>query len=440
MTSHALRCALLASVLTFATDAARAQEADSIPLADAQQAFATAEQLCSADGGKLWGVSLCGPIMLVDPGSRSIVASQADADGVLESRSGVYVGVLPTEENIANTATEWAGVHWTQLVWPLPEDAADRRTLLMHELFHRIQASLALPAPDGGDNAHLDTTHGRYLLQLEWRALAAALGATDPAARRQAIADALLFRAERHRRFPGTAMQEQALMLHEGLAEYTGVRLGNRDPDDQRAVALDHLRTLAANPSYVRSFVYASGPAYGLLLDQEAPSWRASLREGNSLASMLGDALALPSPTNPQQRTAERSPHYDGAALWRAETERKTRRDAQLAAYRSKFIDAPVLRIALQHMKIQFNPSSLVPLEPVGTVYPTMRIVDDWGVLEVTDGALLAKDWDAVTVPVPADREGRAIEGDGWTLQLNDGWQLVPGARKGDLVLESTGG
>lgn len=439
MTPNAIRYAPLVGLLTLATGAAGAQDTTPIPLADARRVFSTAETLCRADHGKLWGVSLCGPIMLVDPQSRAIVASHADAEGILEPRSGLHVGHLPTEENIANTAIDWAGVRWTQLMWPLTEDIAERRTVLLHELFHRVQPSLDLPAPDGGDNAHLDSAECRYLLQLEWRALAAALGATDAAARKQTIADALLFRAERHRRFPDAAKEEQALMIREGLAEYTGVRLGNRQPADQVAMALDRLRSVRGNASFVRSFVYASGPAYGLLLDRDAPSWRDSIHQGASLASLLSDALSLAPPTPTQRHAESRARAYDGEALWRAETERKARRDAQLAAYRIEFVDEPVLRIALKGMKIQFKPSSLVPLEPVGTVYPTLRIVDDWGVLEVADGALLAKDWSSVTVPVPADREGPAIEGDGWTLQLNDGWRLVPGSRPGDLELEKQG-
>lgn len=79
-----------------------------------------------------------------------------------------------------------------------------------------------------------------------------------------------------------------------------------------------------------------------------------------------------------------------------------------------------------------------MPLAGAGTVYPTLRVSDVWGILEVTRGALLASDGRTVTkiyVGAPSDTQARPLKGDGWTLQLKGGWQLAPGARQGDLIL-----
>ena len=102
--------------------------------------------------------------------------------------------------------------------------------------------------------------------QLEWRALAQALRATDDAPRRCAAADALAFRAARRAAYPGSAAGEDALELHEGLAEYTGVVVGR--PGDRTGAALHDLGAHVEDPSFVRSFAYATGPAYELLLDR----------------------------------------------------------------------------------------------------------------------------------------------------------------------------
>src|SRR6185503_298310 len=115
--------------------------------------------------------------------TRQVIASQADAQGRLRAEGGVFVGQLPADQTLANTALDWAGVHWSEMLWPLPEDARERRTLMAHESFHRIQPSLKLLAKDG-DNAHMDTLEGRYTMQLEWRALDAALAATSDVDRR----------------------------------------------------------------------------------------------------------------------------------------------------------------------------------------------------------------------------------------------------------------
>lgn len=88
-------------------------------------------------------------------------------------------------------------------------------------------------------------------------------------------------------------------------------------------------------------------------------------------------------------------------------------------------------------MHVQFDPRDLQPLEKAGTVYPTLRISDDWGVLEAKSGALMKPDWSAVIVVAPPISAGSSLKGDGWTLDLKPGWKIVPGTRKGDWILAS---
>ena len=84
---------------------------------DARAVFDQAGAICEADDGALWGVSLCGPILLVDPTTRQAVASQAGDGDVLREDGDVFTGVLPDDVMIANTAvtgTGCAGPCW----WP----------------------------------------------------------------------------------------------------------------------------------------------------------------------------------------------------------------------------------------------------------------------------------------------------------------------------------
>ncbi len=86
-------------------------------------------------------------------------------------------------------------------------------------------------------------------------------------------------------------------------------------------------------------------------------------------------------------------------------------------------------------MNVQFNPQTLVPLGESGTVYPTLRITDVWGVLTVDDGALLTKDWSTVYVAAPRNTTGETIEGSGWRLVLKPGWTIRPRGDAGDYLL-----
>lgn len=405
----------------------------------AQAVFAEAKAISDRDGGRFWGQPLYGPILLVAPESRATVANRADPGGVLTAAGPLFTGRLPEAVNVSNSPTEWSGVRWTQLIWPLYGDEAMQHVSLAHEMYHRIQPTLGLWSESDGDNSHLDTLEGRYGLQLEWRALAAALSAPTAEARRAAILDALVFRAERYRRFPGAAVQEAMLERTEGTAEYTGVRLGLATPAEQTAYALRDLTAHVGDKSFVRSFAYATGPAYGLLLDRPDPDWRHHFPPGQRFDVLLLQDLKLTLPTALEAEARARAARYDqGGVLRTAEVKREEARQARMAALKAKLVDGPILTASLAHMNIQFNPSTLQPLDGYGVVYPSLRITAPWGVIEVSNDALLDKDWKTLTVSAAHLAPG-GLAGEGWTLTLNAGWAVVSDARAGDFkVVEKT--
>jgi len=364
------------------------------------------------------------------------VASRADAAGKLRADAGTCVGTLPANQGVANTSIEWGGERWTQIMWPLPAQATPRHILMAHELFHRIQPQLHLPIRPEADNVHLDMVPGRVYMQLEWRALGRALRSDSDVERRKAAIDALLFRAARRQSFPAAAAQEDALEANEGLAEYTGVMAGAPSSVAQRSAALADLAAHVGDDTFVRSFAYATGPAYGLLLDRYAPRWRAHLASGNGLGDMLAAALHESAPENPVRQALHRMDLYDGKALQASETRRDEARQHLLAAYRAKLVDGPVLVLPLQHMQVQFDPRTLQPLGDAGTVYPTLHLSDDWGTLDARAGALISADWTRLTVPLPATTAATQITGQGWTLTMKSGWTTSPATRAGDLVLK----
>jgi len=402
-----------------------------IDLSLARQYFSEAETLCRRDNSRLWGVSLCGPMLFVDPKTRAVVASQGDREGQLKGSGEVFVGKLPGQVNVANTAVEWAGVKWTMIIWPLPADQFDRAGLMIHELWHRIQDQIGLPGSMPA-NSHLDSLEGRVWLQLEWRALESALNRRG-AERRQAVSDALIFRARRRALFPKAAQEERTLEMHEGLAEYSGVKSSGRP--DVAQFAARQLKEAERGRSFVRSFAYASGPAYGLLLDEAGGGWRKGLKPESDFGSLLQKALALKLPVDVEQAIAKATPRYASDALRASETERENNRQQRIAAWRARLVDGPVVMIPLRQMNMQFDPNNLQPLDDLGTVYPNIRIVDVWGILTVSQGALMNPSFSQIRVPAPSDPNARPIQGDGWTLELSAGWTLAPGERKGDYAL-----
>src|SRR5438046_536044 len=101
------RITMLATALLAATLAA----APPIPLDAARRAFDEARLASEDDDGKLWGRALYGPMIFVDPQTRFAVADRADEKGALQADHGVFPGTLPPDVVLANTATNWNGVH-----------------------------------------------------------------------------------------------------------------------------------------------------------------------------------------------------------------------------------------------------------------------------------------------------------------------------------------
>jgi hypothetical protein len=362
--------------------------------------LAEADALCRKDNSKLWGVSLCGPFLIVDPVTRRFVSNPA-----------IDVATLPETVGIANTAIDWNGRKWTMVMWPLPSSTVARQALLMHEAWHRVQAEIGLP-PAGPANSHLAELEGRYWVQLEWRALRAALNTSDPAAKKAAVADALWFREQRRSKYPAAAAEERQLEMHEGLAGYTGCALS----DDPVVCAIAELDRGPKQPSLVRSFAYASGPAYGALLDQVKPGWRTGLKPEQDFAALLVIA--------PAQADLSR---YGAAELRAAEETRDKAHQKQLAEYRILYKDGPRLMLPLTNPALSFDPNTQTPLAGAGNVYGTIEVTDEWGTLKGT--ALVSDDWKKLMVPAPTDPAQRS--GSGWKLELNPGWKLVAGGQDG---------
>jgi hypothetical protein len=403
-----------------------------IDTAQAKAAFAEAEAVSNNEGGRLWGKKLYGRLFFVDPETRTVVANEPDLEGVLHAANGVYVGTLPQEIIVSNAPIEWQDQRWTMLMWPtIPTDTIDRRITFAHELFHRIQPELGLMAPDS-PNLQLDTPEGRLWLQLEWRALAAAL-VEQGSAQIQAIRDALAFRSHRHELFAGSAKTEASLEIAEGVPEYTGTIAGEPDQDSARWRAIGKLTDPDQSITFVRSFAYTSGPPYGLLLDQRLPGWRTNL----SAQSDLGALLAATLPPHSVVSAEARALHYGAFAIRIAEAERAQKAEAARARYRARLVEGPTLLLpGGRKFAFSFNPSTLVSLGDANTVYPTFHATSEWGTLDVTDGVLVPTDFSRATLAAPKDINGPHLEGPGWTLELAAGWSVVPGARAGSYTVE----
>lgn len=444
MRTDVLGVALSAILAMTAPVLAQGRSAGPMDNAEAKFYFAEALALSEADNALTWGVTLYGPILLADPRTRQVVANQPDPEGALIFQDGAYVGVLPDNVGIANTAITWSGLQWTMLVWPLPETKYERAKHVMHELFHRIQDNIGLPAASP-PNAHMDERDARIWLQLEFRALSEAL-LRDGDERKRACQDALLFRAHRQRLFPDSGPQERALEMNEGLAEYTGYHLCGLPPAAARARVAVRLEERERAPSgYARSFAYVTGAAYGLLLDEYSTMWRKPINAVGGFETMLTKAIGFTIPRGDLTAiVTERAAPYDGQRLIAREERRESVRLARLAQAKLRFVDGPVLSCpSVRGLNYTFNPNAVEAFDADWMIFDTLRVTAPWGILDVVEGGAFIKrpaggSFDEVRVPSPVRTGDSLVSGPGWSLRLTPGWRAVDGPRPEDLRIEKS--
>lgn len=368
-----------------------------------------------------WDLDLYAPILLVQPETRDLFANYPDTAGVLKSDGPIFTGRLPASVNIANTAMRWNGLHWAMVMLPLPVNKEDRLSLLAHELFHRAQPLLGFRLHNA-DNNHLDQKDGRIRLRLELEALRAALLAESPAEAKRHLTAALTFRSHRHELYHNADTTENLLELNEGIAEYTGVMMSGRDKKGMLAHFVNGIDAFLKNPTFVRSFAYQTIPLYGYILHGTNSAWNKEITSATDLTQFFRNRFALRLPVDLKSAVASIAGEYNGQTIEAEETAREAEIRKLVAGYKRKFLEEPHLEIALQRMSVSFDPRNIMPLEDEGTVYPTMRVTDEWGILTVTKGALMSPAWNKVSVSVPTHVDDDKAAGDGWTLELKKGF------------------
>src|SRR6476619_191026 len=386
----------------------------------AQRWFEEAKKLCERDAGRLWGVSLCGPMVIFDQRTGTRATSQPEPAGPPPRLSG-----------FADGPVSWGGVRWFSFpLYMLADTDADvRQQNMLHGLFHRIQPELGF-ITDDGFNEHLDTLEGRVWMKLEWRALRRAVESSG-SDRAEAIADALAFRRERRRRFPGAADNERRDEIREGLASYTGVAAWANSPADAHRAAASALAGGESQPSFVGNFEAASGPAYGVLLDDLLPGWRRQVRGTSDLGDLLASATNRPPTTD----VAVAATRYDGATLRTAEEARDRAQQVRVAELRRRFVDGPVLTMPAAGSGTSDTTGS-VSIPGAGTVFfHNFTLSAKWGRLNANGGVLRAADGSTLSVPVTGPLEGATLHGDGWSVTLNPGWLVQPAARPGSFTI-----
>lgn len=402
-----------------------------------EQAFATFfEEVRTAEGQHfgLWERDMYGPILVVNPSTREVYANFPDGGGALRRAGDIFEGRLPDDININNTIVRWNGREWAMVMLPLPGNRKERVALFAHELFHVTQSSLGFRGYSPA-NSHLDEKKGRICLRLELEALRKALEAPSDYEMRKRIADALTFREYRYLLYPEGKVSENLLELNEGLAEYTGIIVSGMSGEEALYHFERSINAFVRYPTFVRSFAYETIPVYGYLLRRTNKYWNKEITPQTNLSDYFIREFGVNIPSHLPSAVASIEDSYDGRLIRAEETNRESIRREQVEIYRREFVTRPHTEIRFERMKLTFDPRNVIPLDDNGNVYPTIRVTDNWGILDVKNGALMSPRWDMITVSVPTKIDGADVAGDGWTLKLDDRYAIVEDYATGNYIL-----
>ncbi|QBA21021.1 hypothetical protein EU348_07375 [Chryseobacterium indologenes] len=382
----------------------------------------------------LWNKDLYGPMILIDPKTRKFFATEPDSEGILKRDGTLYSGILPATVNIANTAVNWGGKRWTMIMLPLSQNKENRINLLAHESFHSIQPSLGFNL-NNVENNHLDQKEGRIYLRLELEALKQAIRSNSEKEMKQHLTNALTFRKYRNTLYKGSETTENLLELNEGIAEFTGLIMSGRNKDQTRSYFLNGIEGFMKNPTFVRSFAYYTTSVYGYLLYHKDPDWNKKIDAKTDLTGYFIKAFDIRIQADLQKAVEKLSDNYNGTAIIKEETDREEQTKKRIAEYKLKFIQQPHFEIKFEKMNVSFDPRNIVPVEDKGTVYPNIRITDLWGILTVENGALMSPNWDKISISNPVNTENKKVSGDGWILELTDGYTIAKEEGSGNYKL-----
>jgi hypothetical protein len=377
----------------------------------ARQYFKEANELCIKDNGKLWGVSICGPMVIYDIASKTIATSEPEPN---EKRPSIL--------GVVNAPVLWGGKTWGAYIWNdvATKTPRDRKELMLHELFHGVQPHLGLGIGTGTPE-HLDEVQGRYWMRLEWRALALALKATGKK-RKIALSDALAFRKERQRLYPNYVNDEKGQEITEGLAAYTATKLVATSDRDAIAGALGLLQNIentALASSFVRTFAYFSGPAYGVLLDDASKDWRMQIKGTDDIAAFLARAYNIQASDDVLSSIQK----YKAEEILASENQREKERKNKVENLRKAFIDDSVL--IFPGGNHSFDSRGAVVISGEGTIYfGPFKASGSWGSLDATNGVLVARDGSKRRVAGPIRFDEKTFKGNGWTLTVANGWAV----------------
>ncbi|TAJ11834.1 hypothetical protein DMA11_15355 [Marinilabiliaceae bacterium JC017] len=375
------------------------------------------------DRVKLWKKEILGPTLFINRTTKKAYCNYKLNNAFKRVRDELYSGQLPDDIIVANSTAQINGINCAMIALPLPSSISSKKTLVIHESFHRIQDSVI--QNHAYYNEHIDNKDARILLKLEWEYLIRAYTEKDKNTKTEYCHKALDYRAQRRKIYPECAKNENYFELEEGLAEYTAVKYCFRTRTEIADYLNNQWTKFKPAQSFIRTFGYLSGLSYALLLDDYNTEWRLNSNEIEDLGALLLKHLPMA-----QYESMSNSNDTLYHRITQEENNIYQQRQQFLNSIITKLDTAKFLIFELTENKsIGFNPSDMHDLDSLGTYFPFIEVKDNWGTVKVKrgNGALISDNWSILKV----------IQGDNLEMNLSNAWRFYIDT-EGNKVLKQT--
>jgi hypothetical protein len=391
----------------------------------ARNYFIKIEAACDKDNGKLWGKNLSGPVMFVDRETRKIVANTPDKDGILKEKEGVYTGLYPRENIIANAAVHFGGTLFGMAPLPGEEDEFRIITRALHSLLHRYQDSIGYTS-SGYNTGNMDEKNARLWIKLEWKALRKAIESQGPD-QQVAIRDALIFRGANHELYPNFTKDQIRFENYEGLATFTHLLLVTNSPEEFKTRLFETLDRFSSFTSYARTYGFIHGALYATLMHQKGFDFKTIRSEDADLGEIVRNLYGVNLPLVCRDVAGSLAFNYDIELIKEEEARHEQEINERTDRIVSTFTDKPVVYFELISPYFDFEPEDIRPLGSYGTLYNKMRTSDNWGKLTVDKGGcLVSNNFKYLRVTAKGfETNKNRVDGEGWHLILNSDWEIV---------------
>jgi hypothetical protein len=387
--------------------------------------FSQIESACNKDNGKLWGENLYGPVMFIDRPTRKIVANFPDKEGILKLKDGVFTGTYPKEMIIDNSSKYFGGTLYSTAALTLREDTLRNLGMAIQGLYlcHLLKSQNEIPRYN---TRLIDDKNARLWLKLEWHALRKALSSKGDF-QKQSVRDALIFRGARRELFPRETKDEDIFETVMGLSHLTFTLFTSKSEDEARQRLLESLSDFYIIQSYSRTYGYIHGALYGFLAHEKGYDFRGNLPDTTDLAVIVKGLYNIQLPEICRDVAGSLALSYDLDNIYKEEETRLAEIKDRLHRRISVFTEKPVVFVELESPYFDFEPEEIRSLDTLGTIYNSIRVLDNWGKLTVEKGGcLVSSNLKSIRVTAKNLSESKNhISGDGWHLILNSDWQLV---------------